>query len=196
MGHSLTPELADYRRQFRDNRSVARDLCAPLTHEAFNWRPSDGRWSIAECLTHLVISGQLYSDAIQHAAQIARTAGRSGTGPFRYGLLSRMMFRALDPENQRRFKAPRKFVPPPAASAIAPVLDSFDSVLDRWEHCLEISDGLDLARVKVTSPASPLLRFQLGATFAMQALHEQRHLYQARAVTTAPGFPAPPLEDS
>ena len=67
MGHSLTPELADYRRQFRDNRSVARDLCAPLTHEAFNWRPSDGRWSIAECLTHLVISGQLYSDAIQHA---------------------------------------------------------------------------------------------------------------------------------
>ena len=196
MEHSLTSELADYQQQFRDNRSAAHELCNPLTREAFNWQPSEGRWSVAQCLTHLAVSGKLYSDAILHAAQAARAAGRVGTGPFRYGRLSRMMLRSLDPENQRRFKTPRKFVPPPTESAIGPVLKALDSALDRWEHCLEISDGLDLARVKVTSPALPLLRFQLGATFAMQAMHERRHLQQARAVTTAPGFPASPLEDS
>jgi len=196
MGHSLTPELADHRQQFRDNRSAAHELCNPLTREAFNWRPSEGRRSVAECLSHLVVSGKLYSDAILHAAQAARAARRVGTGPFRYGLLSRMMLRSLDPQNRRRFKAPRKFAPPPTESAIEPVLEALDSALDRWEHCLEISDGLDLARVKITSPELPLLRFQLGATFAMQAMHERRHLQQARAVTTAPAFPASTLEDS
>ncbi len=190
MAETLIPELAAYQGQFRDNRVAARELCEPLTAERFNWRPADGGWSVAECLTHLNISAALFSEAALRAARDARAQGREGTGPFRYGLLAKIMLWSLNPENRRRYKAPRKFLPPPTDYEVELVLGEFIASERRWTECLEAASGLDLARVKVPSPAMALLRFPLGATFAIQATHERRHLQQARAVTTDPNFPA------
>jgi hypothetical protein len=41
------------------------------------------------------------------------------------------------------------------------------------------ADGLDLARIKVPTPISRLIRLSLGMTFAQVAAHERRHLDQA-----------------
>jgi hypothetical protein len=43
--------------------------------------------------------------------------------------------------------------------------------------------------VKVRSPVVPLIRFSLGASFAIQAAHEKRHLQQAEDVLRLAQFP-------
>jgi hypothetical protein len=178
-----TPELAEHARHFSEHRTIAAQLCAGLTVTQFNSRPGPERWSIAECLVHLNISARLFGDAILRAVDHARAAGVVGAGPFRYGPFSRWLLRAVEPGNHRRYKAPRKFVPPPTATyEVAPVLDEFRAAGDRWDECLHRADGLHLARVKVPSPAVPLIRFPLGAVFAIQAAHERRHLVQAQQV--------------
>ena len=192
----VTSELACYKKDFRDNRSTARNLFSTLTSQEFNWRPNRGRWSIAQCLTHLIISSKLYSDAILTAVSTPQPVWKVEPGPYQYGLFSRLMIKSLDPDNRRRYKAPRKFTPPLIHYSVDSVITEFESSGDRWEECLKCSNGLNLAKVKVTSPVMPLLRFQLGATFAMMVMHERRHLLQAQTVTTTAGFSDIPLEDS
>jgi hypothetical protein len=55
---------------------------------------------------------------------------------------------------------------------------------------LRQANGLDLSRARVRSPASKWLRMPLGSGFAVMTAHERRHLWQARRVTSSPGFPA------
>ena len=49
----------------------------------------------------------------------------------------------------------------------------------RWEQLLNSANGLDLERIRVRSPAVPLIKLSLGAAFEIQAAHERRHLLQA-----------------
>ena len=182
-GDVLSAELAAYRATFRDNRVIADQITAGLTVEAFNWRPAPDRWSIAQCVVHLNVSGDLYAARMEAAIRKARADGMVGSGPFQYGPVSRWMLRAVDPANARKLKSPGKFVPSTTANyVVRHVLDAFHQAGARWERCLTDANGLDLARVKVRSPALPLMHFSLGTLFAIQAAHETRHLLQAQAV--------------
>jgi DinB superfamily len=187
----LTGELAEHQAHFRENRVLAAELCNNLTTAQFNWRPQPGRWSIAECLVHLNLSAKLFGQAIASAVNDARQAGVVGTGPFRYGPLSRWFLGFVEPDSKKRYKTPSKFAPEPSERfEVERVLEEFRAAGTRWEQCLRDANGLDLARVKVRSPAVPLLRFQLGVLFAIQSAHEKRHLRQAERVKTTVGFPS------
>lgn len=199
MEEPLTPELAEHQQCFRENRVIAAQMSASLTTQQFNWRPHPGRWSVAECLVHLNISAKLFGEGILVAVEQARSEGVFGPGPFRYGLFSRWLLHAVGPSGRRRYKAPRKLAPESTATyEVEPVLDQFRAAGDKWDNYLHQANGLDLARVRVPSPAAPLIRLQLGALFAIQAAHERRHLLQAEQVIAAPGFgvekAAPQLE--
>ncbi len=177
------PDLARCAATFRENRAIAERIAGGLTIDRFNWRPAAGRWSIAQCVVHLNVSAGLYAARIEDAIRSGRARGVLGSGPFAYNVLSRWMLRAVDPSNRRKARSPAKFAP--SAGEIynpAAVLSEFHEAGARWERLLREADGLHLARVKVRSPVFPLIRFSLGASFAIQAAHEQRHLQQANDV--------------
>jgi hypothetical protein len=186
----LARDLAEHVLQFREHRMRAARLCGGLTTPQFNWRPQPDRWSMAECLVHLNLSARIFGQAIGSAIGRGRAAGLLADGPFRYGPLSRVLLWAVDPDNKRRFKAPARFVPETAPFEVADVLEEFVKAGVEWERLLREAEGLDLRRVKLASPAAPLLRFPLGAVFAVQCAHERRHLQQAEQVRAEPGFPA------
>lgn len=191
METQLSAELEDCRRQFEANRREAASLCAALGAEQFNWRPGRGRWSIAECLVHLNISAAVYGPQIDAAIERGQERGLFASGPFRYGFLSRWFRSSLEPPVRRRYRTLRRFVPPLGVRYdVAEVLEQFAAVGRRWEDWLRRANGLDLVRVKVRSPALPLLRFELGALLGGMAAHERRHLWQAHQVRAQPGFPA------
>jgi len=179
----LTNELAECQRQFRGNRLEADEICNGLSNREFNLRPAPDRWSVAECLVHLNITGRTYVERINSATSRARDKNMVGKVPYRPGWLARWMIRAMAPPPRRRYKTPRRFVAPTAEHNVVQVLDEFTLVGEQWDTCLRAASGLHLARVKVRSPAVRWLRFPLGALFAMMAAHERRHLWQARQVT-------------
>lgn len=144
---------------------------------------------MAECLVHLNVSARVFGGTIMEAADAARAAGLYGDGPFRYGVLTRVLVRAVTPGHRGRYRAPKPLHPATTEHDADAVLDEFRAAGRRWDLCLERANGLDLARVKVPSPALPILKFPLGGMFAVQAMHEQRHLAQARRVTADAGFP-------
>ena len=179
----LSPELAAYSARFRENREIADRIAGGLTISRFNWRPAPDRWSVAQCLVHLNVSAELYAARMEAAIRRGRDDGLLGSGHFEYGAFSRWMLRAVDPANRHKSRSPAKFVPSPAETCRpAEVLGNFHAAGTRWEELLRGADGLHLARIKVRSPAVPLVSFSLGALFAIQAAHERRHLLQAEDV--------------
>ena len=184
----LVPDLREYQSQFDAIKRDADDLLAGLTDAQFNWRAVPGRWSIAECLAHLNITGQMYLPIIDRGINEARSRQWFGRGPYRHGLLGRLFIRYTEPPAKYKVKAPKLFAPLPE-HLLAVVAPAFASLQDQLLRRIREANGIDLGRVRVTSPVSKLLKLSLGQCFAFIAAHERRHLWQARQVKNEYNFP-------
>lgn len=182
------PELEEYRSQFQSIAGQATALTSGLTEAQFNWRPGPQAWSIEECLGHLTIVGQTGIKLLENAIQNAKAKGINGKGPFRYGFLDGTVLRLTEPPVQRKFSAPRRFQAVHGQPLTA-ILPTFLHLQRQFIRLVEQSEGLDLARVKVATPITRLLKLSLGIMLAQQAAHERRHLEQARRVREHPQFP-------
>ncbi|HEX8272254.1 MAG TPA: DinB family protein [Longimicrobiaceae bacterium] len=184
---SPVPELEERRRDYQAAAAEARERFGALTGAQLAWRPEPGRWSIAECLDHLHVTGEEVLAQVDAAIARGRARGLAGSPPFRYGWLGPWFVRANSPSG-RPVRAPGVFRPregrPPTGA-----LDDFLALQDELAAALERARGLDLARVRARSPVTPLLRIGIGSWFEVVAVHQRRHLAQARAVLEHPAFP-------
>ncbi len=82
-----------------------------------------------------------------------------------------------------RFKTPRLYLPPAGrARSVKQALDDFSALQDRFVAVVHSADGLDLARIKIASPVTRLLRISLGQWLRALSGHQRRHLWQAAQV--------------
>jgi hypothetical protein len=160
-----------------------------LSDDQINWTPAPGQWSMAQCLDHLNTTNAVFMEKIDAAMKDGRARGVLGDGPYTYGFLSRWFLRALTPPVKTKFKAPKNMRPAPRR-AMADLLPTWESSHQRITDMMRDSNGLDLARVKVASPASKLISYPLGIAFWIATAHDRRHLWQARQVRNHPDFPA------
>ncbi len=154
-----------------------------LSREHLEWKEGPDRWSIAECLSHLNVTADQYYPAIDRSMRRARERGLLGKGPFRHGFLMNRFVAMLEPPPRRSFKAPPIFKP--RVRNLANEVGIFFAHQDAIMKRVRQADGLDLARVKLVSPVSRLLRMSLGQCFAFLATHQRRHLWQSAHVKEA-----------
>lgn len=184
------PTLRDCLDQLRAATGDARDLIAGLTDAQLGWRPGPGRWSVAECLAHLAATAEAYDPRLEAAARRGREAGRTAPSPaaYRPGRIGRWLVGSMEPPPKRRLRAPRAFATGERPPASAP--GRFFRAQEALEARIHEADGLDLGRVRLASPVTSLLRLPLGTMLLFLLAHERRHLWQARRVREADGFPA------
>ena len=94
----------------------------------------------------------------------------------------------MEPPAGLKVKAPLAFQPPPRRSR-SEIMAGFRAYQVQFVDRLRQASGLDLRRAKVHSPASSWIKISLNSGFALMAAHERRHLWQARRVLAASGFP-------
>jgi hypothetical protein len=188
VGLEADPILDEYVHGFE---AVGRDVAAlldGLTDVQLHWRPSEGRWSIAECVAHLCTAGNLYLEPIDGAIQRGFERAMFGGRDFVPGRLDRWFIAEMEPPPRRRLKAPRKIQPQRVESG-AQLSASFDALQRGLIERIRRATGLDLSRVKMKSPIVPLFRLSLGAWLGFLLAHERRHLWQARQVRQELRFP-------
>lgn len=185
---ALTPEIETLRSQFERLAADADALVRPLSDAQFRWRSSPESWSISDCIEHLNTVARLYLPSLDEGIADAIRRGLYAEGPFRYNWIGRIFVRLMEPPPPLRLTTPVAFVPP-APRSRAEIMAAFRAYQVQFVDRLRQANGLDLARARATSPASRWIRLPLGSAFALMTAHERRHLWQARKVMEANGFP-------
>ena len=183
----LAEDLQNYHQQFQSIKIDARDILADLTDIQFTWQPDKDRWSIAQCIDHLLVTGHNSLSNIHTAINEARSKGLLSQGPFRYGVLERWFVRRMEAPAKIRFKAPKAYLPS-GEQNYAEMVRNFCNLQDEFVQCIQEAEGLDLSRVRVSNPVTRWFRLSLGQEIAFNAAHERRHLRQAMAVKQEQGF--------
>lgn len=179
-------ELLEYLTD-RVNETTAEfvDLTVNLTADQLRWRPGKGQWSIAECISHILLVDGPYVSQIEDRIALGPVDPQPDSH-YHTTWLGRLMLNTVDPATARRV---------PTAGAFKPVTIPVDFVTDLVKHQKRFKKNIasaaqrNLNLVRVSSPVSKLIRFRLGECLHFLVIHQIRHLNQARRVKQHPDFP-------
>lgn len=174
-------QLQGLAEQIRSVEREARALTTGLSEAQLWQRPGETSWSIGECLAHLNIVGVSYLNKLEPALAGARARNLNGNGPFRFGLIGGVFVRIMEPPPRHRVNAPNMFAPTPQPG----VSEAFGALQVSLLELIDHADGLDLNRVKITSPVTDLLKLSAYEALSAVLAHERRHLWQAARVKEA-----------
>lgn len=159
-----------------------------LTDAQVNWRPDPNKWSISECLDHLVIGNRERFEKFQSVIEESRNAGRLASGPFKRNFLHRMLIKSLEPPVKQKIKAKPLYAPAQTMS-VSKARENYHQMHQEFRDVMLKSDGLDFSKMKIQSAFSKLIKMPLGTWFAFLLAHERRHVWQAQQVRNHPDFP-------
>ncbi|MEX2502207.1 MAG: DinB family protein [Trueperaceae bacterium] len=186
----MTSDLRIARDEHAKATEGWRELACGLSPAQGSWRPAPDRWSLAQGLDHVGIVNGAVAAKLAKAVDDARSRGLVAPGPFRYGPIGRWYLAAVGPQGGWSVRAPGPFRPADAELGLAEAMDRFEAAQEGFDRVLDGAEGIHLSRVRVSLPALPWLRLQLGIWLLALPQHTLRHLEQARRVRDDPGFPA------
>ncbi len=171
------------------NNDDAKRLAANLSEQQLNWKPAPDKWSIAQCLDHLAVTGAEFDALLTEAIERGRRKWPvAGSIPYRPSMLGGWLIRQIVPESKRKVNAPRVFKPSDASS-IGGSLTKFLQQEESFLSFVRQASGVDYNKTRLRSPVTRLLRYSLADAFVITVVHGRRHLAQARRVVETPGFP-------
>jgi hypothetical protein len=172
--------------------AMARDAQAVLgglDETQLNWRPDATRWSVAQCLEHLLSANRQMFAAIDAALDPSRPRTVWQRMPILPGVFGSLMVKSQSPQATRKFTAPPKARP--ASSALdARIVERFAASQHEAAARTRALALHDLARVVMVSPFASFITYSVLDGLRLVVAHQRRHFEQARRVTMTPGFPA------
>jgi hypothetical protein len=183
-------QLTRWQNELHSVEQEVRFDLSKLSAEQFNWRPAEGKWSVAECIDHLALVTGLMLEQAKPVLEKARAAGMTGQGPYRYGMMGGWFVKMMEQPGKRPMPSPKNFAPGSHLRQ-AEVLARYESVMRDFAETMEASYALPLDKLKARSAAEGggWLKFNIAAWYAASLAHNRRHLAQAKRVMDAPGFP-------
>ncbi len=182
---ALNEPLDWSQNQLAQVKQTVKDHFLPLSTSQLNWRPGKKKWSIAQCLDHLVKANHAYIHSIDQQLTNSSQVKQETNG--QYSLIGRYFIKLM---------APSPLFKIPAPPAIRPASGTIDQTIteriltqqDEIARLAESALSYDPA-TPVPSPLFRLLRFRLDEAFVVIVQHELRHLDQAKQVMASEGFP-------
>lgn len=158
-----------------------------LTANQLNLKPSPERWSIAQCLHHLIVSNETYYTPLQKIID-----GRHRNSFYQnIGFISRFFGSYLIKETGPVISKPMKN-PPVFAPSVSDLPGTI--VTDFLKHQQQLSalvqqlDKTDLNNTVISSPALGIITYSLKDMLTILAGHEIRHLEQAKQILLYENF--------
>jgi DinB superfamily len=185
-----TLSLADIDAEFAAMARDAQGVFGGLDGTQLNWRPDATRWSVAQCVEHLLSVNRQMFEALDAALDASRPRTVWQRMPILPGVFGSLMIRSQSPQATRKFTAPPKARPASSALDVRIVERFVASQHDAAARTRSLG-AHDLSRVVMVSPFASFITYSALDGLRLVVAHQRRHFQQARRVTQAPGFPAP-----
>ena len=180
--------LVDIGRELEQIARDTREKFGGLDVQQLNWKPDATRWSVAQCLEHLMTANRLMLRGAADALNPSRPKTIWQRLPFLPAVLGPMMVRSQAPENTRRFTAPA--AARPATSDVArDIVEQFiEQHRDAAGQVSLLDEGVAVETI-MSSPFVRVITYSVLDGWRLMVAHDRRHLAQARRVMEMPGFP-------
>ena len=153
-----------------------------------SWSPPGGGWSVGQVLEHLVANNQSYFGPIGESLSKADRAPASGDdATWKPTIIGHLLVRSL--QSPRKLPTPKVWQPGPDPRGL--VAEVFLDSMAQLGQLMERGRDRHWQAVRLRSPASALIRLNLGDVFLALVVHAERHLGQIDRIRAVPGFPAP-----
>ena len=153
---------------------------ALLDKEMLNQQPSNGGWSVLECMEHLRRYMEVYLPEIKAAIEKGR---KSDQEYYRTGWIGNYSAQSMLPDHKRSRKMKTFASKNPEGEQVdKEVLMQLKKQLMQLQDYLERSLPLNWNRIRVKTTLSSLIRFKLGDIFRFLIYHNLRHFEQAKKV--------------
>ena len=159
-----------------------------LSSGQLNWKPDESRWSIGQCIDHLITTNRTYLPIFEKVSKDNRSASGWKRVPFLPVVWGKILLHSVQPDNPRKRKTFNVFLP--SMSDINKRIVG-DFIVHQKELITLISetDSVDHEKIVVTSPVSRLVTYTLKYCCLIIITHEKRHLLQAKRVMEYDNFP-------
>lgn len=184
----LNPYLDHVLEQARATRDRAVREFGGLDGSALNWKPSPDRWSIAQCLHHLIVSNERYCPTFAAIADGSRRTTLAERIPILPRLWGPLVRRSMTPGNQVRVKTTAD-LQPSASDLSERVVEDFRTNVDEHLERIEALRHVDHRGEIVTSPFLGFVCYSLQDAIVISIVHLERHRLQAQRVMEHDGFP-------
>jgi DinB superfamily len=176
--------LEEVEAELDDATKRAWQLVKSTDPRVFTVRPTPGSWSAAECLAHLSISSEQFLPVLKTAIAEGKAKGLTSTKKPSMDMIGRVLRWFLEPPIRSRVKTAAPFVPK-SVRAKAEAFGEFSSLQSKLLDLLHDADGLDLKKIKLTSPFDRRVKYNLYSAFEILVAHQRRHLWQAEKAVEA-----------
>ena len=151
-----------------------------LSTQLLNKQPAPDKWSIAQCLDHLIVSNQTYLPAFERLL----TAGHKPTFWEKINPLTNFIGKK-GPEflkgKKIKLKSPKIFAPA-TGFVMGDIVSRFVDHQEQLKSLFARIEQAGHADSVISSPVSSLVNIKAGAAMEIIAAHEARHLDQATGV--------------
>jgi hypothetical protein len=177
----MHPQLEAIRAELRSAEVRLLQLKRTILAERWPVRADPNRWSVAECVEHLNLTGRAYLPLLETA--VAKARALPGVAPARYRRdpFGWLLWRMLGPPVRFRMPTTASFIPT-AVEAPEALVAEFVRLQRAQVEFLEAVDGRPLGEVQVPSPFAPGRSYNLFSCFSILPRHQHRHLWQAEQV--------------
>ncbi|HYC40527.1 MAG TPA: DinB family protein [Chitinophagaceae bacterium] len=174
--------------QIEKLQGMALQHFSPLGQQQLNWKPAADRWSIAQCLHHLMVSNRYYFETFDKLLDGSHRIGFfQKLNPFKK-MIGRYMVKALGPQPKKKYRAPAIFRP--SSSALpADIVARFSALQEELKVYFTRLGALEVESTYIASPVTGSIVYSLGDAMRIITVHEERHLQQAVNVLQHPNFP-------
>jgi len=98
-----TLSLADVATEFQTMARETASVFGPLDHHQLNWRPDDTRWSVAQCLDHLLRANALMLRSMDAAIRDPNSRSVWQRLPILPRIVGVILVKSQAPDTSRRF---------------------------------------------------------------------------------------------
>lgn len=152
------------------------------------WQPAEHSWSIAQCLSHLIVTDTSYFPQVESVLNGTYTRPALSYLPFLTGFWGRVILKTVGARVNTPIRTLEKFQPEKNINGES-IVRRYEEHIEKLSAYIRKTDSFKHKRIYFKSPAGQYIVYSLKHTLMLMANHHERHYHQALQVMQMPLFP-------
>jgi len=184
----MNNELANLIQSLENSSRQVQESFGKLSESQLNWKPAVDKWSVDECIDHLIKANTLYFPQFEKIIKGEHKNSFWQTISPLSGMWGSFLLKSVSPDNAKNIKTASVFQPFKSSKPLS-IISDFVKNNDELSGYIKKLEATNLKKTKISSPVSGFITYSLENTLNILTSHEQRHINQAKRVTNMEGFP-------